>query len=318
MPATNNNSSSTPYDDAFRTMMAKGGTLRLPFIAEMFHLQAPFATGTPVDSIRNEYFVEEGNGKQRKIITDSVLHINGRTYHIECQSTDDGTILVRMFEYDVSIGLEESQYSDYNLTVNIPTSGVLFLRKTAKTPMQMSVTINTRSGSISYPVDVTNLSDYSLDDLIKKNLLFLFPFYMFNLEDEFSSYETSASSREKVVDSMNNLLEHVNKMYEDRKLSMEHYLLITDMLKKVTDSLTQKYDSVRKELDNIMGGKILEFKGENLINAGKIDGLLDLVYDGLLAEDVAAEQAEKRYGVKKDDFKKMLASYTPEEVLMQG
>lgn len=272
MAKNSSNKSSFPYDDAFRTMVEKSGNLRIPFINEMFQLETPIQANTPIENIANEYYIEEGKGKQRKIITDSVLHIAGKTYHVECQSFDDGTILVRMFEYDVSIALKESQYHAGHLRVTMPHSGVLFLRKTSDTPEDMVVTIETEGGNVEYSVAALYLADYSLDDLIEKKLLFLFPFYMFNLENEFKGFEQNEEgAREKVITSFNDLLEHVNKMYESKQLSFEHYLLITDMLRKVTDALTQKYDNVRKELDDIMGGKVLEFKGEKIFNEGSDD-----------------------------------------------
>lgn len=272
-----NKRSNTPYDDTFRTMIVKGGNLRIPFINEMFRLTTPIPMNTPIENIHNEYFIDEGQGKQSKIITDSVLHIDGKTYHIECQTLSDGTILVRMFQYDFNIAITESVYENYHLTVNIPTSGVLFLRRASDVPDQMTITINTRNGSIDYPVEVMNLSDYTLDDLIQKKLLFLFPFYMFNLEHEFKGFENNnEESREKVITSFNDLLRHVNELYSNGTITVDNYLLITDMLKKVTDSLTQKYDRVRKELDEIMGGQIIEFKGEKLIKQGKEEQAKDV------------------------------------------
>ena len=95
-----------------------------------------------------------------------------------------GTILVRMFEYDLAVGIKESRYSDYHLTVDILVSGVLFLGSTKNIPDEMQVTINTVGGRLDYPVVILKLSDYTLDDLIEKDLFFLFPFYIFNLEKE--------------------------------------------------------------------------------------------------------------------------------------
>ena len=91
-----------------------------------------------------------------------------------------------------------------------------------------------------------------------------------------------------------------------------------------------KYDNARKELDDIMGGKILEFRGERIFNQGmekgiekgieegEIKSLLDLAYDGTLPVDVAAKRAETKYKVSKEDFMKMLSSYKPDDDLMQG
>ena len=305
--------------------MGKSGNLRLAFVNEMFHLSEPIKPGARIDETVNEYFIEQGNGKQSKVITDNVLHINGRTYHIECQTLPDGTILVRMFEYDMAIGLKERKYEDYHLTVDIPASGVLFLKSAKNIPEEMTVTINTIGGGVEYPVKTMKLSDYTLDDLIKKDLLFLFPFYIFNLESEIKTYDKE-ESRTRVVKSITELLEYVNGMYNDKKLTFDKYLLITDMIRKVADNLSEKYDNARKELDEIMGGKILEFKGEKIYNEGKEEGkkegkieeLLGLAYDKAMTVEAAAERAETKYHVSKSDFMEMLKSYKPDDELMQG
>lgn len=337
------NRSNTPYDDAFRTMIEKGGKLRIPFLNEMFHLKDPIAPDTLIENVANEYFISEGNGKQKKIITDSVLHIGNRTFHVECQSTADGSILVRMFEYDISIALNEREFQDNHLTVHIPMSGILFLRRIPGAAENLTVTIQTRGGSVSYAEDILYLADYTLDDLIRKKLLFLFPFYLFNLEQEFGGFEKgNEASRQKVGTLFRDLLQHVNDLYQSREISCENYLLITDMIRKVTDSLTRKYNRVRKELDSIMGGKVLKFKGEDIykeglaegkaegkaegraegkvegIAEGKILELIELVHEGAFSVDYAANRAEKKYGIKKEDFRKMLDSYEPDDELMQG
>ena len=177
------------------------------------------------------------------------------------------------------------------------------------------MTINAVGGSIEYPVAAMKLSDYTLDDLISKNLLFLFPFYIFNLEKELRTFEKT-ESRTKVISSFTELLEYVNELYNTERLTCDKYLLITDMIQKVADNLSMKYNNVRKELDEIMGGKILEFRGEKIFNEGiekgKVDELLGLAYDGTLPVDVAAKRAETKYKVSKKDFMKMLSSYKPE------
>lgn len=115
-------------------------------------------------------------------------------------------------------------------------------------------------------------------------------------------------------------------LYSSTKLTFDKYLLITDMIRKVADNLSEKYDNARKELDEIMGGKILEFKGEKIYNEGKEEGkkegkieeLLGLAYDKAMTVEAAAERAETKYHVSKSDFMEMLKSYKPDDELMQG
>ena len=40
-----------------------------------------------------------------------------KRYHIECQSTEDGSMIVRMFEYDTQLALENREFISNILTV---------------------------------------------------------------------------------------------------------------------------------------------------------------------------------------------------------
>ncbi|GEM_PF-1184244 len=109
-------------------------------------------------------------------------------------------------------------------------------------------------------------------------------------------------------------------------MTYDKYLLVTDMMKKVTDNLSSRFSKVRKELDEIMGGKILQFRGEELYNEGREKGreegtigtLIKLAFDHTLPADVAADRAESMCKVSKDKFMEMLNSYNPDDTLMQG
>ena len=59
------------------------------------------------------------------IITDSYIQIGGKKYHIECQSTKDGTMIIRMFEYDSQIAIDSAVIDGNRLTVKFPNSAVL-------------------------------------------------------------------------------------------------------------------------------------------------------------------------------------------------
>ena len=50
-----------------------------------------------------------------EIITDTCLLIGKNMYHIECQSTDDTAMVVRMIEYDfaIAIGTADKQGRRY-------------------------------------------------------------------------------------------------------------------------------------------------------------------------------------------------------------
>ena len=92
----------TIFDDVFRTMIEKMPYLAVPLINEVFHTS--YSENVKITQLRNEHQQEDGD-----IITDSCLLIGKKMYHIECQSTDDTTMVIRMIEYDFAIGIEHAE-----------------------------------------------------------------------------------------------------------------------------------------------------------------------------------------------------------------
>ena len=60
----------------------------------------------------------------------------------------------------------------------------------------MPVTIKTPGGEVSYKVPVIKM-EYSIDEIFRKKLLFLIPFYIFIYEKEFPEMENSIINLKK-------------------------------------------------------------------------------------------------------------------------
>ncbi len=264
--------SGTPYDDVFKTMLVKGSRLVIPLINEMFHLKEPISMDEDVKLESNEHFFNLEGGEQAKRESDSSIEIGGRHYHVECMCYDDGTIVVRIFEYAVQIAMEHSTYSDNHLTLELPNSGVLYLRKTEKTPEKLVISIRLPEGDeMSYDVPVMALSDYSLEDIISKKLYFLLPFYMFNLEK--SMYNRDRDGNRKAIRTFESLITEINDLYEAGSINANEYYLIHDMLRKVTGSLSRKNLKLWKEMDETMGGHVLRLAIDKYVDYGVRKGI---------------------------------------------
>lgn len=86
-PAEEKPTNGTIYDDVFRTMIDKIPHLIIPLINEVFSRQYP--DSEPVTALQNEHLeITEG-----KVIMDSYLKIADKYYHVECQSSPDGTVV---------------------------------------------------------------------------------------------------------------------------------------------------------------------------------------------------------------------------------
>ena len=167
------------YDDAFRTMTVKCNDLLLPFLNYKFGEH--YDNTAEVIRGGNEHLIDRGIQANEKRINDNLVQVNmngvTKKYHTECESSvDDGTILIRMFEYDAQIALEDRTYKDFCLKVSFPHAAVLFLRSKKKLPDEMQIVMDTPGGSCSYPVKVVCVNSFTIDAIFDNQLFFLLPF----------------------------------------------------------------------------------------------------------------------------------------------
>ncbi len=269
------NNTNTPYDDVFRTLLTDCSHLIFPVLNEAF--DETYEGYETIVLKNNEHYLSQKNSKQSKRITDSsFLIIQGQVqkyYHIECQSTPDGSMILRMFEYDSQIALQNSQLDRTNLTVNFPHSAIIYLRHTKHTPDNMQITINTPGGNISYTIPSIKIQTYSLDTLFKKKLLFLIPFYIFTYESQLNSIENSANKLDTLCKEYAIIRERLETLSIQGHISEYTLKTICDMSEKVIQHLASKYEKIKKEVTSIMGGKVLEYEAKTIYREGIKDGI---------------------------------------------
>lgn len=185
-------SSATPYDDVYRTMMNDCSPLLIPVINEVFGEH--FTGKEEIRFLPNEHFINQQDGGEAKRITDSAFTIIGvetKKYLMECQSTPDNSMLVRIFEYATQLALDEGNMMEDTLQVEIPNCAVLFLRSNRKTPDFMHLEITAAGSTLTVDVPVLKVQRYSLERIFEKKLYFLLPFYIFMCEKDLTEYETN-------------------------------------------------------------------------------------------------------------------------------
>lgn len=263
--------SHTPYDDAFRTLLNECPKLMIPVVNEVF--QQKYDNHESVEILNDKLYINQEDGRQEERITDSNFRIRGKRYHIECQSTQDRTMLYRLFEYDSQLALQDKDLEQNHLKVRFPRTAVLYLRDTANTPDTMQITICVEQSSCSYEIPVIKIRNYSLEDIFERNLLFLLPFHIFVYEKDFDLYE---SSEEKLADLQRiyeTILERLAKQEQRGKIDSFTKQTIVAMSKNVIQSLTKKQKHVKERLGDIMGGKILNYEAKDILNKGKAIGI---------------------------------------------
>lgn len=303
----------TAYDDVCRTLLIDCSQLIIPVVNEIF---GEHYTGQEKIVLSpNEIFLKQQDGSEIERITDSSFDIvtigeeHARQYHLECQSTTDGSMLIRMYEYDSQLALKNGVLENGVLNVNFPQSAIIYLRANRNTPDIMRICINTPDGSISYRIPALKVKNYDIDTIFEKNLLFLIPFHIFVYEKqlvEISKDEEKLLHLKKIYADIVNRLE---QLCEAGKLDEYTKVTICEMSKRVINKLAKKYKNIRREVTNIMGGKVLEHEAKRIYQSGeksgKAESILELLEEkGNISEDLRNTiYAETSYDILKSWLK---------------
>ncbi|MBQ6297524.1 MAG: hypothetical protein IJK81_07510 [Selenomonadaceae bacterium] len=271
--------SKTAYDDAFRTLLNDCSELIIPVVNEVF---GEHYTGKEKIIFGvNEHFLNQDMDNVKKIITDSSFVIIGsdgvqKRYHIECQSTADDSMLVRIFEYDAQIALDSgSVVDDSVLTVTFPNSAVIFLRHTGKTPNEMRIRMITPGGSTEYLVPVVKVQKYSLEEIFSKRLLFFIPFYIFSHEKHFPEYESNELKLQKLCEEYSYIQTKLDDLQKTGEVSEFTKSAVCVMTNHVLALIAQKYHRVQEGVENVMRGKILDYEAKTIRNKGREEGIAE-------------------------------------------
>lgn len=264
----------TIFDDVYRTMLQKLPSTIIPAINETFGTH--YDENTSLQQLRNEHLEIGG-----KIITDSLIRIGENLYHLECQSTPDGTMAIRMFEYDFAIALEDARKQTAPYRIKFPLSGAIYLRHKSTTPDELSLTVEfPDKQEVTYRVPVIKVQKYSLEEIFNKHLWLFIPYYIMRFEDKFAAMEENPDER---IAMLADLQKMVTK-FESYAKTSKHPNIYTDTMqlaKRIAEHLLSNQKKTKREVNHIMGGKILELHSEKMLKKGRLEMLTELVISNL-------------------------------------
>ena len=287
----------TIFDDVFRTMIEKIPYLAVPLINEVFHTSYP--EDVKITQLRNEHQQKDG-----EIITDSCLLIGKKMYHIECQSTDDTTMAIRMIEYDFAIAVENAEKQGRRYRIEFPRSCVLFLRSSGNTPDYLEADVIFPDGKTHvYSIPAIKMADYTKDHIFEKNLLMLLPFYIMRYEKKKHDMRKNLELLQILLDEYDEIRINLEKELTETGKA-ELYTNLTKLIVKIADHIFEKEEDIRKGIGDVMGGKVLELESERLKAEGEArlgDLINRLIQDQRMEEiQMASTDPEKREQLYKE------------------
>ena len=289
--------SNTPYDDAFRTLLTDCSRLIIPVVNLMFH--SNYSADEEVSLFQNESFITEGGEEKR--ITDSNFSIGSdhkTRYHIECQSSTDGSIIVRIFEYATQVAISTASSTEKETKFTLPRSGILFLRSSKNTTEHM-ITVTAPTGeSISYPVPIIRICDYTLEQIINSRLWFLIPFYFFNYNLE--EMESSDDMISEMKNTYMNLWCRLNEFVDNGCISEFEKLAVKAMSNKVAEALSFKFENIKEGVKTVMGGQILDYEAKRIAREAAAKAAAEATAIAEIKTKEAVAENEKNTTLRKD------------------
>ena len=138
-----------------------------------------YAKGTEIYPLATEYSVERSKEKKiASIRADITVVVDKKDiYHFECQMDYDGTMVIRMFEYDVHMALSYIEQTESGMSLKFPHSAVLYLQDNGNIPDELKCKIKFQDGgTYEYRVPVIKVATYTLEEIKEKHLCVLIPF----------------------------------------------------------------------------------------------------------------------------------------------
>ncbi len=300
----------TPYDDVFRTMLADCTKFILPIVNEVFHTN--YQGDEEIQFYPNEQLHLLENGSVEKKVTDTHFSVlkdeKLRRYHIECQSTNDGSILVRIFEYDSQIAIRYGELNKNELTVTFPNSALLSLRQTKNMSDAMKLILKTPGGTISYCIPVIKTTKFTIEEIFEKKLYFLIPFHIFVYEKEFEVIENDKYRLKELKLRYLYIIEKLNNLCDQNILTEYEKKLVVTMSEIVSNALAKNHEKIRKGVEQIMGGTILDYEAKRILN----DGIRQGHVAGLNEGRTSIYLNMRRNGISRCDAQRM-AELTDEQ-----
>lgn len=187
---------------------------------------------------------------------------NKTNYHIEFQTKNDNTMVIRTFEYGFRKGKENSDRSQKGITkLYFPKQKVIFFEENKNIEDQLKMLIIfSEKHQFLYKVDVIKYWKYSDEELIKKQMYPLIPLQLFNLRKKlhFAKQKNDMDKIKELSITAKNLATKLayesKELFEKQEILGEDFHKMLLSVQNLIEYLNQNYiedDSLEEEVSTM-------------------------------------------------------------------
>ena len=199
----------------------------------------------------------------------------------------------------------------------IETSCVIYLRHNKNTKNKDLLLVRMPDGrELEYTVPVVKSQEYTKEDIFKKKLYVLLPYYILRYENQLALIEKEEDRRRRLLEEYEDICGRMEEtLGKENPLG---YSELHKLMTQVLEHILKKKQETRKGVQQIMGGHVLESWKEEMIRIGRAEGRAE-GHAELLLEQVQkkiekgksvaqiAEELEEEIGVIRPIYDKLVS-----------
>lgn len=259
------------FDNTFTTMCSKMGIVFIPMLNDRL--------GTNYSLTSKVIFLSEKSTDNSVVrCQDCKLSIEGDIVHVECQSNPDGNIVFRFLQYEFPYSLDAAvKGDDGKLHIKFPQPLLVQLRGRGADILEAVFEMADGSRG-NYQIPVVYVQDYSLEEIFRKKLYILLPFYILRYEGRIKA---AVKNHENTLDEIlvGQIQDDIRRMI--REFGREHeqnrhiwgdnlFVNMEECIKDIFDYVVSDYkdaidfeELAGEELER-MGGEILRLPSDEI------------------------------------------------------
>ncbi|MDO4167312.1 MAG: hypothetical protein Q4D32_07910 [Eubacteriales bacterium] len=286
-------SSSQVYDDVIKTECERHTRWLIPLINHYFHTD--YSGHAQIELLRNEHHITIHPDLEGRI-TDAYFRIsengNTQTYHLECQSKGDGTMVIRILEYDFLIALENLtsrlEANQYNVEIRLPETMVMYLRHSNNMPEEFHARICYHDQQINYVAPIVKVQSYELEEMAEAKLYLFIPFYLMRYGDLIRKDQDIDRVEEEVL----RVLALLEKLRGNGEISSYEEIELLQFTKNVLGKISE-HSKNQERLVAHMKGNIIETDAHRIYAQGEAHGKKQM-QELVERKEKALQEAEER------------------------
>ena len=197
-----------------------------------------YETDYPTDSSITYNWTEYEDQNLKRTLADTIITINNKfSYHLEIQMTVDDEIVFRVIEYGFGHAYKSRVCEKGKEVLPFPEPKVIYLSENnlENIPDKYSVELDFGTqGSFTYKVPVTVLQKITPEELTRRKMIILIPFYLLKLRGELTQSRSEANKK-----ALKNLIE--NDIVNSIKINLSFGNISEEDGRKLRDMIQKLY-----------------------------------------------------------------------------